>query len=161
MFKREKMSFLGGYRQVDYCEDYDFILRALDAGVKVSKMHGACLDYRIRENSISRSNILKQFLYSRKLRTIYNNGHISDSGKIEKEFKKIDNAVKLNKNNRFGKSQYLFSNGIKEIKMRKFLSGISKVTLSFLTSRYTVIKFIDMIVYRIERNKTIKNNVTI
>lgn len=55
---------LNGYRNIPYCEDYDFILRAIKNDFKVENYPEILLKYRLSPNSISRSNPLKQKLIS-------------------------------------------------------------------------------------------------
>lgn len=53
LLKRSVFDELGGYRSVDYCEDYDFLLRSLQAGVKVGRIADPLVCYRFHESSIS------------------------------------------------------------------------------------------------------------
>lgn len=65
--KTEVFYSLNGYRHMIYCEDYDFILRALLKGYKLGNIPYYGLKYRIRENGISLSNKNKQLLNRRYL----------------------------------------------------------------------------------------------
>jgi len=62
MVKNEIYKKLNGYRNVPRCEDFDFILRALDQGVKMGNVPSVKVKYRIRNNSISMSGIIDQYL---------------------------------------------------------------------------------------------------
>lgn len=62
MGKREVFVMLDGYNGAIHCEDYDFILRALRAGFKVGNVPEKLLKYRIRRESISRENIVQQYI---------------------------------------------------------------------------------------------------
>lgn len=62
---------LKGYRLIIACEDYDFILRAIQCGTKCYKMQEHILTYRIREDSISKTNSMQQYLCAEKLRHLY------------------------------------------------------------------------------------------
>lgn len=64
MIKKSLYEKLGGYRDILYCEDYDFILRTIKSGYKVGNMPDIGLIYRIRSNSISNSNRYDQYLLS-------------------------------------------------------------------------------------------------
>lgn len=55
---------LNGYRDIKYCEDYDFLLRAKKRKYKFGIVDKTLFSYRINENGISKSNSLKQFLSS-------------------------------------------------------------------------------------------------
>lgn len=46
MMRRELSRSLGGYRDMSYSEDYDFQLRALDAGFKLDNLHTVGISYR-------------------------------------------------------------------------------------------------------------------
>lgn len=60
--KREMFNYLGGYRNAKYCEDYDFILRAIKCGYVVGNLPKVELKYRIRTNGISKSHSVDQYL---------------------------------------------------------------------------------------------------
>lgn len=54
---------LNGYRNIPNCEDYDFILRVLaKEKYSIGNLPYVGLKYRIRQNSISRSNLSEQYL---------------------------------------------------------------------------------------------------
>lgn len=60
--RREVFSSLRGYRNALYCEDYDFILRALNKNFKLGNINKVLLKYRVRSNGISKTNFGKQYL---------------------------------------------------------------------------------------------------
>ncbi|WP_312946085.1 glycosyltransferase [Superficieibacter sp.] len=53
LLKREVYDLINGYRAFPAAQDLDFILRALDKGVKISNVSDVVLKYRINDNSIS------------------------------------------------------------------------------------------------------------
>ena len=65
--KREVFVKNNGYRNYKYCEDYDFLLRAVANGFSLGNYPDYLLRYRIRQTSISVSNKNKQLLSSRYL----------------------------------------------------------------------------------------------
>ena len=70
MFRKEAVMQLGGYREVTAAEDYDLWLRMLSSGFEIGILNEYLLKYRIRSQSISRSNLMKQYYaakYCRKL----------------------------------------------------------------------------------------------
>lgn len=76
LVKKEVFLKLNGYRNINTCEDYDFILRALKNNIRVGNIPEICLKYRVRQNSISQSNsseqlLLRMFL-SKHMKTIDN-----------------------------------------------------------------------------------------
>lgn len=60
--RREVFLELNGYRNISYCEDYDFILRAINGGYKTGNLPEVALKYRVRQTSISNSNNIDQYL---------------------------------------------------------------------------------------------------
>ena len=76
--KREVFLKLNGYRNISFCEDYDFLIRAVEAGFSLGNIQNILLYYRIRENSISTSNSFKQRAIAEFLGSMYrNNIHLS------------------------------------------------------------------------------------
>lgn len=60
--KKDVFYTLKGYRNIDTCEDYDFIIRAVLAGFKIANCPEVLLNYRYNINSISRKNAIRQKL---------------------------------------------------------------------------------------------------
>ena len=60
--KREVFEKLKGYRSVYACEDFDFILRAIQNGFKIGNMPTYGLYYRIRTGSVSSKANIRQKL---------------------------------------------------------------------------------------------------
>lgn len=107
--KKEILEKLNGYRDIDYCEDYDLLLRAILKSYRISNTKDFLLQYRIRTESTSNRNISKQYLTMKylsnnvnKIDTIDNkdiNNNISSS-EIQKydEFINLKNNFKKKKN---------------------------------------------------------------
>lgn len=68
MLKTEVYKELNGYREIDTCEDYDFLLRALKRGFRIGICDKILLNYRINTKGISQSNVLVQMLSANYLR---------------------------------------------------------------------------------------------
>ena len=64
--KKSVYDTLNGYRNISYCEDYDFICRCIASGFKIGNSPETLLNYRIRRNSITQKN-----LYEQKVRSYY------------------------------------------------------------------------------------------
>ena len=62
MVRREVYEQLNGYRDIDSCEDYDFLLRALEKGYRLGMVDEVLLYYRYNVNGISQSREFRQFL---------------------------------------------------------------------------------------------------
>lgn len=62
---------LGGYADIQGCEDYDFLIRAIRGGYKLGTVGDIVLDYRLSAKSVSRNNLYKQYLMMRYLQDKY------------------------------------------------------------------------------------------
>lgn len=67
LVKSEVFELCNGYRDINCCEDYDFIIRAVNKGFKVGNYPECVLRYRYNPNSISRKgfaeqNVITEFL---------------------------------------------------------------------------------------------------
>ncbi|MDD6328598.1 MAG: glycosyltransferase [Eubacteriales bacterium] len=74
LVKKEVYDKLGGYRMVRHCEDYDFVLRAIQEGYKIGRLDEALVSYRLRDTSVSAMYAKEQFEKARMLRYLYNKG---------------------------------------------------------------------------------------
>lgn len=73
--KREVFINLKGYREIFACEDYDFLVRAINSGYKLGNCPDVLLHYRINSNSISNKNHLKQKVTFKYLSYNFRNKH--------------------------------------------------------------------------------------
>ena len=71
LLKREVYQKLAGYREIHYCEDLDFVLRAIQKGYRLGRMPEVLLHYRMRETGISASYAYEQYEKASYLRDIY------------------------------------------------------------------------------------------
>lgn len=76
--KKSVYDALGGYRLVAHCEDYDYVLRAIQSGYKIGRMDEELVKYRLRDTSISAMYSKEQFEKSRLLRYAYAKGRRID-----------------------------------------------------------------------------------
>lgn len=74
LLKRVVYERLGGYRQINYCEDLDFLMRAIQAGFRVGRHPDSLLAYRLRSDSISQSYTYEQGTRARFLHKRYSHG---------------------------------------------------------------------------------------
>ena len=74
LMKKTVYDRLEGYREVRYCEDLDFVLRALQEGTRIIKIRDHLVKYRLRENSISRNFAMEQAMKARYIRKKYAKG---------------------------------------------------------------------------------------
>ena len=71
LLKREVYQKLAGYREIHYCEDLDFVLRAIQKGYRLGRVPEVLLHYRMRETGISASYAYEQYEKASYLRDIY------------------------------------------------------------------------------------------
>lgn len=62
MLKKRSYVALEGYADIQGCEDYDLLLRAMNAGYKLGNCDRIILKYRLSQQSISRDNLYRQYL---------------------------------------------------------------------------------------------------
>lgn len=115
--KKKVFDDAAGYRNIKYCEDYDFILRILLKGYKVGNIPEYCLYYQIRATSITRGNLAEQKIRTRYLAKL-KPGELNDLTAINsyfqsQEYKQSVNDYK-NYNNilmliRQGKLRFVFT----------------------------------------------------
>lgn len=69
--KKDVFVSLGGYREIESCEDYDFLIRAALKKYRLGNVQEFLLEYRYNEESISRKNVVKQNVNFRYLMSNY------------------------------------------------------------------------------------------
>lgn len=74
LLRKEVYASLKGYRNVRFCEDYDFVLRAIWHEFAIGRMSEETVVYRLREGSVSALNAKEQFEKARLLRYMYRKG---------------------------------------------------------------------------------------
>lgn len=130
--KRSVYERLKGYRDIPACEDYDFLLRAINNGFSLGIVSKTLFSYRINENGISGKNRFRQFISC-----IYLRRHIRDidrisindvecylkdiytdnrANKYEIGKRRLDKAVECMKNRNFG----FISNAVSAVVASKY-----------------------------------------
>lgn len=71
LFKKSAYIALNGYADIQGCEDYDLLLRAIDSGYQLGNCNQIILKYRLSRQSISRDNLYKQYLMMRYIQDKY------------------------------------------------------------------------------------------
>lgn len=130
--KKELFENLNGYREIPLCEDYDFTLRAIIKGYRISNINETILYYRMTENSISRSNLYEQYLYAKYITKEYKKGNIANINDA-KEFVNKHNNSKVSQN--YLKANIRFNNVLKDIEKKNFLRFLKDGFLLMFTSR--------------------------
>lgn len=132
--KKEVFDYLNGYRAIPLCEDYDFTLRAILSGYRISNINKTVLKYRMTSASISRSNLFEQYLFARYITKEYSHGKISDIDKA-KQYVRAHNQKSTAK--RYLKANIHFNNALQDIEERKYLKFIKDgFLLSFTSLNY-------------------------
>lgn len=69
--KKSVYDSLKGYRNIDTCEDFDFLNRAINCGYSIGNYPEVLLRYRLNNNSISHTKYYKQYATMRFLSNYY------------------------------------------------------------------------------------------
>ena len=131
--KKEVFDKLNGYRNMPLCEDYDFTLRAILQGFKISNVNECVLKYRMTKDSISRSNLFEQYLFARYITKQYSEGKVSEVEEAKAYVKKnlSDKNAKhyLNGNERF-------NNALNNLEEKQYIQFIANGIALLFTSKY-------------------------
>lgn len=146
MFRREILVQLKEYRELTYCEDFDFITRCLTSNIKISNINEYLILYRVRKSSISMSKAYEQYLNTnaavKYMRQRYKNGS--------------DNYIKGRRNTRdinikekdsYLKATELFLSSRKLLKEKKICRFMLKFFKSCLISRDRCRKNFNLIMF--------------
>lgn len=131
--KRELFCTLGGYRDIPLCEDYDFTLRAVLQGYKISNINEIVLKYRMTANSISRSKLFYQYLYMYYVSNEYKNGRIAEIINAKKFVEKIYTEDEAKK---YTQANSLFNKMLKELSNKEWLKLFRDGCKLLFTSKY-------------------------
>ena len=131
--KKEVFDKLNGYRNMPLCEDYDFTLRAILQGFKISNVNECVLKYRMTKNSISRSNLFEQYLFARYITKQYSEGKVSEVEEAKAYVKKnlSDKNAK-----RYLKGNERFNNALNNLEEKQYIQFIANGIALLFTSKY-------------------------
>ena len=130
--KKEVFDKLNGYRNMPLCEDYDFTLRAVLKGFKISNINELVLKYRITTSSISRNNLFEQYLYAKYITKKYYKKEIAD---IEEAQYYVNNYNNEKRAKRYIKANKRFNIALRDIEEKKYLKFIKDCFLLLFTSK--------------------------
>lgn len=144
----KKKVFEQRYRLIDFCEDYDFLLRSQLAGFSLGNINEPLVSYRMTPNSISRSNLYSQYLSQCYLTKKYKKGEIANLKEMQTW---IARKSKDNKARAYAKSNAYFNdallclssgklrnaviNGIRVIGSPAYLNKICRMAFAALFSK--------------------------
>ena len=132
--KKEVFEKLNGYRNMPLCEDYDFTLRAVLNGYKISNIDETVLKYRMTSSSISRSNLYEQYLFARFITKKYSKNKIAD---IKEAKQYVNNHNDDRKAKRYLKANARFNIALKDIEEKKYFKFIiDGILLTFTSFSY-------------------------
>lgn len=131
--KKEVFDKLNGYRNMPLCEDYDFTLRAIRQGFKISNVNECVLKYRMTKDSISRSNLFEQYLFARYITKQYSEGKVSEVEEAKAYVKKnlSDKNAK-----RYLKGNERFNNALNNLEEKQYIQFIANGIALLFTSKY-------------------------
>ena len=147
--KSEIFQDLEGYREISYCEDYDFILRCLSRNCKIGKMNGFVLQYRMRQNGISKSFSLEQFLNTRGLIKLYNKNDLEDDNLLLEIMRNSREIADEDEKKKFNMADSFYYKGVNLIKSGSTLRGVNSLMKSLFCSKYYSIRNLDILKYKI------------
>ena len=131
--KKKVFDKLNGYRNMPLCEDYDFTLRAILQGFKISNVNESVLKYRMTKDSISRSNLFEQYLFARYITKQYSEGKVSEVEEAKAYVKKnlSDKNAK-----RYLKGNERFNNALNNLEEKQYIQFIANGIALLFTSKY-------------------------
>lgn len=134
---------LNGYRLIPLCEDYDFTLRAVLKGFRISNLNKNVLNYRMTKGSISRSNLFDQYLFQCYITRQYSKGKIAD---IREAISFVNNHSSEKKRQRYLAANEIFNNALKNIQEKKYCKLVINCAKLIFSSKYYLNK-----IYRLYR----------
>ena len=139
MFKKEILEKfeIKEYRNISYCEDYDFLIRLVINGGNLDNMSEKLVKYRIRNNGICKSNVYKQ---------------IAMVNAIKQNYKK---SLKFKNNNYLKNSSYLLKldQQINEPKIyNSYLKILCRLENTNSKSKKMILRFIAILVQMMDKN---------
>ena len=132
LLKTEVYLKLDGYRDIPACEDYDFLLRAINHGYRVGVCDSILLNYRINELGISRKNLLSQ-----RLAAIYisRNYKRIDDVTISEVLNYIDKKCTERQKQKYNKAVYLYDKALNNYSVNK-IKSLRYLLEAIINSKY-------------------------
>lgn len=122
LMKKSVLKELNGYINLPSCEDYDLWLRMMCSGYRMAILPDILVDYRVRQNSITRTDYYKQYLsdcFVRSMARAYKRNHklwtIDDFHQYMRKKRPT-----LKKKQRFNHCYWLYYKGMEARKVGKY-----------------------------------------
>lgn len=126
MIRKTVFNKIGLYRNFESAQDYDLWLRAVNLDIPIYNLSTILLKYRIRSNSISSSNPLKQFLYAEYGRSLYKERKKNSIDSFSEEnkalFLKERGLFDFRKRAKFNKQFWDVQDKLKKLKTKRKIS---------------------------------------
>ena len=132
LLKKEIYDKLEGYREIKYCEDYDFVLRAIQDGYRCGRLADVLLLYRVRESGISVSYAYEQFEKADYMRNLYKKSQKLSDVNPEELNNQFDNDT--DNKARFDKAKLKLDSFARDLYEKRLLSCLANVISGFLTN---------------------------
>lgn len=152
LLKKSVYTALGGYREVKYCEDLDFVIRALQAQVRIGRMEEHLIRYRLRSTSISMSYAMEQTEKAGYIRRAYIAGEKLQDISAETLNKKFG-GFSEKKKEAYAKAKVRIDDFCDKLYRRKWLACIGNLIPGMVTSAPYRKIFVNSFRSRIRINK--------
>ena len=131
--RKEVFDYLNGYRNIPLCEDFDFTLRVVLNGFKISNLNETVLKYRMTKNSISRNNVYDQYLYMKYITNEYSNGNIAS---VENAKEYVKNHLNKKNAEKYLEANVIFNRMLQEMTDKKIIGFTIDGFKLLFTSKY-------------------------
>ncbi len=139
---------IGGYRDIKYCEDVDYILRVIQKGFNCYKMSEHLLIYRIRESGISKVNALEQYYNATFLRKKYAAGEkVQDI--IPQSLDRIASTFSGKEKEQYAQADRMMSEFVRQLGKKQYVKCFSNALQGILSNRYYRKLFVRNVNYRL------------
>ena len=144
--RKEVFEKNAGYRHMPLCEDYDFTLRAVLNGFKISNLNEPVLKYRMTSNSVSRSNLFEQYLYMSYITNEYKNKRVAN---VDQAYVYVQQHLNEKDSNKYLKANVIFNRMLQEMSDKQILSFIKDGFCLLFSSKYYLNKIFRFIMLSI------------
>ena len=131
--RKEVFDYLNGYRNIPFCEDFDFTLRVVLNGFKISNLNETVLKYRMTKNSISRNNLYDHYLYMKYITNEYSNGNIAS---VENAKEYVKNHLNKKNAEKYLEANVIFNRMLQEMTDKKIIGFTIDGFKLLFTSKY-------------------------
>lgn len=158
LMKKSVLEELGGYMNLPSCEDYDLWLRMLCRGYKMEIIPDILVDYRVRENSITRNDYYKQYLSDCFVRSMYRSHKRGSELWTIRDFHHYLQYRKPSekKRLRFNHAYSLYYQGMEERKTGRYGKALIYILAGILQNPNVLVLFVRKLIFHIRKRIIIK-----